>query len=198
MRKLLLVLLLIVLVGVVGPSSAQDPPLQVLRTVQPIIGSDGSSGVASDDNLDEAIVELVEINAELDDDTPTRVYVEATTTGGCTMGVPQISTGAVMEYEIKATAGQLYGLWAYSLDATPVYVKIYNDTAANTDENDTPVGVFMVPSNSTAANGAGNNLVPFPGIEHSVAITARVVTGIAHTNTGALTANEVILTSCYQ
>ncbi len=197
MRSTLFTLILIVVVGIVGASWAQDPPLQVLRTVQPIIGGDGTSGIASDETLEAAVSELEDINTALDDDTPVRVYPEATTTGGCTLGTVQLSTAAVMEYEIKATAGQLYGLWVYSLDATPVYVKLYNLTAANTDENDTPNAVWMVPSNSTAANGAGNNIVPFP-IEMSVAMTIRAVTGFAHNSTGALTANEVIVTSCYE
>lgn len=115
--------------------------------------------------------------------------------GACTPG-SFISAGTVNETEIKATAGQLDGLWAFSLDATPVYLKLYNDTAANIDETDTPVARFGLPANATAANGAGNNLVPPGGMNFSTAIVLRATSGIADNSTGVLTASEVLVTWC--
>lgn len=115
--------------------------------------------------------------------------------GGCTPGT-SISAGAVLETEIKATAGTLYHLNVTSIDATPVYVKVYNDTAANTDETDTPVLRYGVPGSTDLAGHA----VPMPpmGINFSTAITVRIVTGIADNSTGALTASEVLLSYCYR
>jgi hypothetical protein len=118
----------------------------------------------------------------------------AHTLGGCTPG-SSISTAAVMETEIKATAGQLYSIVVTAIDATAVFARLYNDTAANTDENDTPVARFAVPSATTA----GGFALPIPiGMAFSTAITLRITTGGADTDTGALTANEVFVSYCYK
>jgi hypothetical protein len=128
--------------------------------------------------------------------TPLVVSPAASTSGGCTPG-SSISTGAVLETEIKATAGQLYQIAVTNIDATPVYAKIYNLTAANTDETDTPVQRFVVPSQGSAL-GAGFVLPINIGQEYTTAITLRVTTGIADNDTGALTANEVMVSYCYK
>jgi hypothetical protein len=119
----------------------------------------------------------------------------ATTNGGCTPG-SSISAGAVLETEIKATAGQLYELSVFNIDATPVYLRLYNLTAANADENDTPIQRYGIPG-TTALGGAIPTRIPV-GMVFSTAITFRVTTGIADTDTGALSANEVLVSYCYK
>jgi hypothetical protein len=120
----------------------------------------------------------------------------AATTGGCTPN-SSISTAAVMETEIKATAGQLYQLVITNLDATPVFARLYNDTAANTDQTDTPIQRFVVPTQGNG-NGAGFVLPITIGQTYSTAITLRITTGAADTDTGALSANEVFVSYCYK
>lgn len=110
---------------------------------------------------------------------------------GCTIG-SSISVGAVLETEIKATAGQLFTLFITNLDATNVYARLYNLTAANADETDTPVARFLVPT------GGGIQFSTPLGSAFSTAITLRVTTGAADTDTGVLSANEVFVTYCYQ
>jgi hypothetical protein len=115
----------------------------------------------------------------------------AATNGGCTPN-SSISTGAVLETEIKGSAGQLYYVGITNLDATNVYARLYNDTAANTDETDTPIGRFLVPT-------GGGFMLPVPvGAEFSAGITLRITTGAADTDTGALSANEVFVSYCYK
>jgi hypothetical protein len=121
--------------------------------------------------------------------------LSATTNGGCTPN-SSISTAAVMETAIKATAGQLYELVITNIDATPVYAKLYNDTAANTDETDTPVGRYGVPGTSAVGGIAATRIAV--GMAFSTAITLRVTTGIADNDTGALSANEVLVSYCYK
>jgi hypothetical protein len=128
--------------------------------------------------------------------TPMVSSLATATSGGCTPG-SSISAGAVLETEIKATAGQLYQMVVTSIDATPVYVRLYNDTAANTDQTDTPIQRFVVPSQGTA-NGAGFVLPINIGQTYSTAITFRITTGAADTDTSALTANEVFVSYCYK
>jgi hypothetical protein len=128
--------------------------------------------------------------------TPMVSSLAAVTTGGCTP-TSSISTAAVLETEIKATAGQLYQLVITNLDATPVFARLYNDTAANTDQTDTPVQRFIVPTQGNG-NGAGFVLPIVVGQTYSTAITLRVTTGAADNDTGALSANEVFVSYCYK
>lgn len=119
--------------------------------------------------------------------------VIATTAGGCT---PHsiISAATVNETQIKATAGQLYVVTIQNVGAAPVYFKLYNDTAANVDETDTPVQRYIVPGN-TAGSGI---VLPIPvGMAFSTAITYRITAAIADNSTAAITANEVLVSACY-
>lgn len=156
-----------------------------------------TSDLATEATLSTAATSLAAIETAVEDTTARDVYAKATTTGGCTWS-STISGASVNEVAVKATAGQIYAIAVFSLDATPVYWKFYNDTAANIDESDTPVLRLMVPANSTASLGAGV-VHTFPtGIEFSTAITFRATTGIADNDTGALSANEVLLNVCYE
>lgn len=165
----------------------------------------GGITIATEANLDAveadvetAITHLAAIETAVEDATARDVTPVADTTGGCTFD-RQISGAAVLERQLCAAACQLYGLWGYSLDATPVYIKLYNDTAANTDETDTPAaGPFMIPSNATASLGSGNNPIPLAaiGAAFSSALTYRVTTGGADNDTGALSSAEVFITAC--
>jgi hypothetical protein len=126
------------------------------------------------------------------------VSPQANTFGGCTPG-SVISAGAVLETEIKGSAGQLYALSVSSLDATPVYLRVYDDTSAGLDEaSDTPVMRYAIPE--AAASGASGREIPLPatGVNFSTGIIFRVTTGIADNNTGALTASEVLVSYCYK
>lgn len=124
----------------------------------------------------------------------------AVSNGGCTIGTTTsiIGGASVNETQVKATAGQIYSISAFSLDATPVYLKLYNDTAANIDETDTPVYRLMIPAATTASLGSGLVFDFGVGLEFTTAITFRVTTGIADNSTGALTADEVLINVCYQ
>lgn len=122
-------------------------------------------------------------------------FLTANDAGGCTPN-SSISAGAVLETQVKATPGQLYEMVVTNIDATPVFLKLYNDTSANTDETDTPIGRYGVPGTS-----AVGGIVPIRldvGQYFSTAITFRVTTGIADNDTGALSANEVLVSYCYK
>jgi hypothetical protein len=126
------------------------------------------------------------------------IFNTAHTVGGCTPG-SVISSGAVLETEIKASAGQLYTLSVTSLDATPVYIRVYDDTSAGLDESsDTPKLRYGIPA--AAASDLSGREIPIPsvGINFATGIIFRVTTGFADNNTGALTANEVMVSYCYK
>jgi hypothetical protein len=120
---------------------------------------------------------------------------QAATSGGCTPG-SVISAATVNETEVKATAGQLYSLQVMNTNAAARYIKFYNDTAANVDQTDTPVLRFTIPANSTT--GAGFAATWPTGAAFGTAITFRTTTGAADNDTGAVAANEIIVSYCYK
>ena len=118
----------------------------------------------------------------------------ASTNGGCTP-TSLLSAATVNETEVKATAGQVYWVQATNVNASPAYLKFYNDTAANTDETDTPVLRLAIPGSTTA--GGFTTSVPV-GMAFSTAITYRITTAVADNSTAAVAANEVLVNVCYK
>jgi hypothetical protein len=101
------------------------------------------------------------------------------------------------EEEIKATAGTLYGWWFANLATTTRFLKFYNATAANvTVGTTTPVLTFPMPGNSSddvAANALGG-----VGIKFDTAMTVACTTGLADNDTGAPSANDVVINCFYK
>lgn len=97
------------------------------------------------------------------------------------------------EEEIKASAGQLYGYYIYNAAAGVRYVKFYNATAASVTVGTTaPLFVLPIPATSAA------NLMGTHGIEFSTAISVAATTGVANSDTGAPSANDVQITCWYK
>ena len=94
---------------------------------------------------------------------------------------------------IKASAGTLYFISVQSIDATPVYLKLF-DAASITPGTTAADLQFMCPAAATAANGAGIVLNFSPGIEFATGIVALIATGVALDDNTAVGANEVIVT----
>jgi hypothetical protein len=111
----------------------------------------------------------------------------AGTTGGYTPG-SFLSTAAVQATVIKASAGNLYKLNFTNIGATPVYVRLYNQTTTPAS-TDTPVYRFTVPGNTA---GAGI-IETFPaGLTFATGIGFRCTGAIADNDTTVLSANTVI------
>lgn len=93
------------------------------------------------------------------------------------------------EEEVKASAGQVYSISAFNLTDAPLFLKLYDATAASVTVGTTvPVATFVVPANADL-DGAGfiwNNEI---GLAFSTAITAAVTTGLADNDAGAPGAN---------
>jgi hypothetical protein len=101
------------------------------------------------------------------------------------------------EEEIKATAGQVYGMWVTNTATATRFVKFYNATAANvTVGTTTPVITIGIPGN--ASDDVSGNFGPGGmGIAFGTAITVAATTGVADNDTGAPGANEVIVNVFY-
>lgn len=96
------------------------------------------------------------------------------------------------EEDVKTSAGQLYGYYIFNAAAATRYVKFYNATAANTTVGTTtPVLTIPLPA------GAAANVEFTQGIAFSTAICAAATTGLADNDTGAPSANDVIVNIFY-
>ncbi len=94
----------------------------------------------------------------------------------------------------KGSAGQLYGYNLTNVSASIRYVKIYNKATGPTSA-DTPVLRLTLPGN---ASGAGCNTSFESGIAFSSGIGIRITTGQADSDTGAVTAGDVVVNLWYK
>ncbi len=129
--------------------------------------------------------------------------------GSLTIDQPAVATGGASffksidldesEEEVKATAATFYGGVVINLKATPLYLKVYNATAANVTVGTTvPDLTFPIPSQGDT-NGAGFNIpVPACGIQFGTALTVACTTGIADNDSGAPGANECVVSLFYE
>ena len=92
---------------------------------------------------------------------------------------------------VKASAGQIYWMHIMNLATAVRFVKIYNATSG-TIGTGTPVLTFPIPTQGDS-NGAGFTLSVPNGIAFSTGISIGASTGIADNDTGAPSANEVVV-----
>lgn len=100
-----------------------------------------------------------------------------------------VSTGGANQDQqvIKGSPGQLYHWNPSSINASPIYLKLYNMTSGCTSAS-TPAKTILIPGNVA---GAGNNADVAQGIAFSTGICARLTTGMADNDTGAVTSGTV-------
>lgn len=100
------------------------------------------------------------------------------------------------EEEVKASAGTVYGVWFSNMATSTRFLKFYNATAANvTVGTTTPVLTLALPGNSSDDISGVFSIAP--GIAFSTAITVAATTAIADNDTGAPSANDVIVNIFY-
>jgi hypothetical protein len=100
------------------------------------------------------------------------------------------------EEEIKASAGQVYGVWFSNTATSTRWLKFYNATAASvTVGTTTPVLTLALPGNSS--DDISGVFSTTHGIAFGTAITVAATTGVADADTGAPAANDVIVNIFY-
>lgn len=119
----------------------------------------------------------------------------AATSGGSTPG-KVTSAASTNLTTVKASAGQLFSLCAFNTNAAAAYLKLYNKASNPTLASDTPVQVFTIPGSAT---GAGFVLpIPVCGMAFGTGIALAITTGAADTDTGAVAANEVVVSYSFK
>lgn len=123
-----------------------------------------------------------------------RVVVDAASNGGASY-YSAVQPATPAKTVIKASAGQIAFICATNIDATPVYIKLFNVASGSVTLGTTAADVNLcVPASTT---GAGF-VLPIPaGLSFSTAITMAVTGGIAATDNTAITASKTLVTIGY-
>jgi len=95
---------------------------------------------------------------------------------------------------VKASAGQVYSITAFNLNASPRYLKFHN-TAGTPTAGSGVVRTVLIPGNTS---GAGAVINIDKGLAFSTGIGISIVTGIADSNTTAISASEVVVDIGYK
>lgn len=123
----------------------------------------------------------------------------ASTTGGSSSYseiVPANTTGILVG---AAGAHTAYELDVSNIGSSALWVKLYDTATAPTCGSGTPIRRFMIPANSTAANGAGSNIpLGTSGIAFVNGIGLCVTGGIADADTTAPTASVATVGLSYK
>ena len=95
---------------------------------------------------------------------------------------------------VKPAPGIITLIVAINVAAAVRYLKFYDTKTQPSAGTGTPVRRFAIPASTT---GAGFVIQPTMPMKFNVGIGFTMTTGVADTDTGALTANDVILTLEY-
>jgi hypothetical protein len=151
-------------------------------------------------DLDSALTAIASLETEQAATTAAVAAVE-TAIDGATLELPQPYKNLDVdesEDQVKATAAKLFFINAMNMSASVRYLKIYNATAATVIVGTTvPDFTFPLPTMGDT-NGAGFVLQSTSGIEFTTALTIAATTGLADNDTGAPSANEVIVNLGYR
>lgn len=198
--------------GAVGASTprvtlaSDDPAVASLQLIDDVIVADDAAftpatskvamvGFEADETATDSVDEGDAGAARMTLDRKQIVVTQAHAAGGATPG-KLVSAASTNATSVKGSAGTLYSLIGFNLNASPRYLKFYNKASAPTVGSDTPVAVYMLPGNTA---GAGMALpIPACGIDFGTGIAFALTTGIADADTGAVAANEICVSYAYK
>jgi hypothetical protein len=158
----------------------------VITAAGALIGGDAANG------LDVDVTRLPSLPAGTN--TIGDVALVPQTTGGLTMS-KTISAASTNATSLKASAGQVYAIQVFNLNAAARYLKLYNKASAPTVGTDVPVKVILIPGNTA---GAGAVMCDWSaGLAFGTGIAWALTTGMADADTGAVAATEIVVNIDY-
>lgn len=125
--------------------------------------------------------------------TPWLVTDTPATSGGLSK-FHLVSAASTNATNIKASAGQIYSITAFNINASPRYVKFHNTSGTPTAGSGVTES-FMIPGNTT---GAGFVINFDKGIAFGTGIGITLTTGITDADTTAVAANEILVNVYYK
>jgi hypothetical protein len=125
-----------------------------------------------------------------------RAYPGAIATGGATpySYISSASATSQDSVNVKASAGTLYGISAFSVSGSPCWLKIY-DKASTAGVADTPKVRHLIPG---ATTGDGAIKIYPVGLEFSNGISIRLTTGIADSDATGVGSSFVAVNLDYE
>jgi hypothetical protein len=105
-----------------------------------------------------------------------------------------VSAASTNANNIKASAGQVYGIVAFNLNASPRYLKFHNTSGSPTAGSGV-TDTFMIPGNTA---GAGFVVNFDKGVAFSSGIAITLVTGITDADSTGVAASEIVLQVYYK
>lgn len=118
------------------------------------------------------------------------------TSGGLSFVAIPVSAATNNKTQVKGSAGQLYFISAQNLNASPRYLKVFNNTSAGVTMGTTACDFqFLIPGNTA---GAGLVLDIPKGIAMGTGITIAVTGGISATDNTSISASEVTVLVGYK
>jgi hypothetical protein len=107
-----------------------------------------------------------------------------------------LSAATTNATNVKASAGQIYTIYAFNTNAAVRYLKLYNKASAPTVGTDVPDLTIPIPGNTA---GAGVVLdTGGLGVAFGTGIAFATTTGVADNDSAAVAANEVVMTLLYK
>lgn len=105
-----------------------------------------------------------------------------------------ISAASTNATSLKASPGVVKSIQVFNNAADERFLKFYDKASAPTVGTDTPIKVILVPGN---AAGAGAVVSLPESILFTLGIAFALTTGMAHSDTGAVGANELVVNIDY-
>lgn len=123
------------------------------------------------------------------------VTVVPATSNGLSMS-HTVSAASTNATSLKASAGKVYAVQVFNLNAAPRYLKLYNKASAPTVGTDTPVKVIMAPGNTAGAGAIACEWTN--GLDFTTGIAWALTTGMANADTAAVAATELLVEIDYK
>ena len=116
------------------------------------------------------------------------------TAGGLSM-THLVSANSNNATVVKNSAGQVYGIEVFNVNAAARYLKLYDKATAPNPASDTPVKTILIPGSTS---GAGVVTSFTNGLAFSNGIAFILVTGMADTDNNSVGANDVVVNLNYK
>jgi hypothetical protein len=172
-----------------------DPVLVDDAAFTPATSSVMMAGFEADEGSTDSVDEGDAGAARMTLDRKIIVNPQPHTTGGCSI-FRSLDLDETEE-DVKTSAGQIYGLWVTNTTTATIWLKFYNATAANvTVGTTTPVITLGIPGNTS--DDVAGLFASTMGIAFDTAICAAATTGVADNDTGAPSANALIINVFYK
>lgn len=180
--------------NVIGALTAnQSVNVAQINGVTPLMGNGASGTGAQRVTIANDSTGVVGLNAG--SNLAGRFNPEPQTANGLSMS-KTVSAASTNATSVKGSAGQVYSIQAFNINAAARYLKLYNKGSAPTVGTDTPVKTLLIPGNTAGAGFVFDT--GGMGLAFGTGIAFAITTGITDADTGAVAASEIVINIDYK